>query len=435
MKDIIIDSIFCIIDTFIITYFFESVFNRRKTDTLTSLVPAFLILLMADLGITFLKVHLFVQLAVFIILCGAVLGVFYNGSMLKKRNTIIITILLTIIPSLLIIYIISSASNVNYAALISKNDNLRIMTNILSKLLQFAIIHAVIRIMKKKKNSISKPQILTFAAIMFLSIIAVIFTSNALLKGDINTYFCIYTTISVIIVDIVAYSLIWLYSELNRRNMDIKMQELTIQQQQRDVERIINKYYETLTLRHDIKKYVNIAIEMLNEKEYDKLGEFLRSFQENKLGSSKAYINTQNKMFNAIINQKMNEADSSDIKVECFIYDDLADFRGMEDIELCLIFLNLLENAVEAEKNVSNPMIRFTIFQKAAYTCFKIENIVDKDILSLNPELNTTKEDKHSHGVGLKSVREIIEKHDGIFNITQNDEWFTVEIMLLKSAV
>ena len=139
--------------------------------------------------------------------------------------------------------------------------------------------------------------------------------------------------------------------------------------------------------------------------------------------------------FNAIINQKMNEADSSDIKVECFIYDDLADFRGMEDIELCLIFLNLLENAVEAEKNVSNPMIRFTIFQKAAYTCFKIENVVDKDILSLNPELNTTKDDKQSHGVGLKSVREIIEKHDGIFNIIQNDEWFTVEIMLLKSAV
>ena len=91
--------------------------------------------------------------------------------------------------------------------------------------------------------------------------------------------------------------------------------------------------------------------------------------------------------------------------------------------------------AVEAEKNVSNPMIRFTIFQKAAYTCFKIENIVDKDILSLNPELNTTKDDKQAHGIGLKSVREIIEKHDGIFNITQNDEWFTVEIMLLKSAV
>ena len=78
MKDILIDSIFCIIDTFIITYFFESVFNRRKSDTLTSLVPVFLILLMADLGITFLKVPLVAQLAVFIILCGAVLGVFYN---------------------------------------------------------------------------------------------------------------------------------------------------------------------------------------------------------------------------------------------------------------------------------------------------------------------------------------------------------------------
>ena len=60
---------------------------------------------------------------------------------------------------------------------------------------------------------------------------------------------------------------------------------------------------------------------------------------------------------------------------------------------------------------------------------------MDKNILSLNPELNTTKDDKQLHGIGLKSVRDIIEKHEGIFNITQNDEWFTVEIMLLKSAV
>ena len=435
MKDIIIDSIFCIIDTFIITYFFESLFNRRSLKAVSSLVPVFLILLLADLGITFLKIPMIIQFVVFILICGTVLAVFYNGNRLKKVYTVIITILLTIIPSLMIIYLVSWAANTNYAALISKNDYLKIITNAASKLLQFTIIKAVLIKMKKEKSNISKPQIITYAVIMFLSILAVIYTSNSLLNGSINTYFCIYVTLAIIVLDLVSYLMIWSFSELNRRKMDIQMRELTIQQQQKDIENIIKDYYETLSIRHDIKKYLSIAIEMMKEKEYDKLEEFLTSFQDNKIGNAKAYINTKNKMFNAIINQKMNEAESAGIKVECFIMDDLSEFSGMEDIELCQIFLNLLENAIEAEKSIENPVIRFHIFQKAGYDCFKIENTVDKDVLAVNPELNTTKDDKHLHGIGLRSVREMIEEHDGIFNISQNGEWFTVEIMLLKSAV
>ncbi|MBP5363306.1 MAG: GHKL domain-containing protein [Ruminococcus sp.] len=65
------------------------------------------------------------------------------------------------------------------------------------------------------------------------------------------------------------------------------------------------------------------------------------------------------------------------------------------------MILILLENAIEAEKSIENPIIRFHIFQKAGYDCFKIENIVDKDVLAVNPELNTTKADKHLHGIGL----------------------------------
>lgn len=107
----------------------------------------------------------------------------------------------------------------------------------------------------------------------------------------------------------------------------------------------------------------------------------------------------------------------------------------MDDLELCLIFLNLLDNAIEAEKNIDAPIIKLNIFQNAGYVCFKIENIVDKNILAINPGLNTTKNNKRIHGIGLKSVREIIDNHDGIFNITQNDRWFSVEIMLLKSII
>lgn len=434
MREILIDCIFCFLDTFIITYFFESLFKRRGLSSIASLVPVFIILLLADIGITFFKSPILIQLAVFIVLCGFVLIVFYDGDILKKLYTVIFTILLTIIPSLLIVYIVSWVSNVNYATLINKNDSLKIATNLLSKFCQFLTIKIVLINFKKEKSNTSKPQIVMYASIMFFSILAIIFTRDSLQQGAINTDFCVYVTLAIIVVDLVLCSLIYFYSELNRKKIDIKMQEFTIQQQQRDIDNIIKDYNETLKIRHDLKKYLNIAVEMMEEKEYDKLEEYIKSFQDNKIRGTRIYVNTQNKMFNAIINQKMNEAENLNIKVECTICDDLSDFKGMEDIELCLIFLNLLDNAIEAEKNVKNPVIRFHVFKNTGYACFKVENVVEQDVLALNPKLKTTKSDKKVHGIGLKSVREIIEQHDGIFNITQDGKWFIAEIMLLKSA-
>lgn len=434
MREILIDSIFCVLDTIIITYFFESLFKRRGLSSIASLVPVFIILLLADIGITFLKIPILFQLAVFIVLSGLVLGVFYDGDILKKLYAVIFTILLTIIPSLLIVYLVSWASNINYAIFISKKDSLKIVTNFLSKFCQFLTIKIVLKKLKKEKSNTSKSQILMYASIMFFSILAIIFTSNALQQGAINTNFSVYVTLAIIVVDLTLCSLIYFYSELNRKKMDIKMQEFTIQQQQRDIENIIKDYNDTLKIRHDLKKYINIAVKMMEEKDYDKLEEYIKSFQDNKVSGTRIYVNTQNKMFNAIINQKLNEAENLNIKVECIICDDLSDFNGMEDIELCLIFLNLLDNAIEAEKKVKSPIIRFHVFKKAAYACFKVENIVDQDIFAVNPKLNTTKSDKKMHGIGLKSVIEIIEQHDGIFNVTQDGKWFIAEIMLLKSA-
>lgn len=435
MKEIIIDSLFCVVETLIILYFIESNFNRSGVKSFISSVPAFLILFVVDIGVSFLHMPTHIQILTLFSLCEIVLLIFYNGNFFRKIYIGIIIVLLTIVPSLLALYIVSWVSDINFSDLISRNDVLRILINISIKLLQFVTMKIVLKYLKKEKFHTAKYRILIYAIMMIASMLLITKIRNGLINEAINAVFSTYITIIIIIIDLCVYLIIYYYSELNQRNLDMEMQRLTIQQQQKDIENIIQDYYETLKIRHDIKRYLNIAIEMINQKEYDKLEAYLHSFQENQLGNAKIYINTKNKMFNAIINQKLNEAEKYNIKIECFILDDLADFIEMDDLELCLIFLNLLDNAIEAERNIDTPIIKFNIFQNAGYICFKIENIVDKDVLSINPTLTTTKKNKNIHGIGLRSVREIIDNHDGIFNITQNDKWFSVEIMLLKSAV
>lgn len=435
MKSIIIDGISCIIETIIVVYFIESACKRRPVRLLTSRVHTFLILLLADLGISFLSIPLYIQISVLFSACMLVLLIFYTGNVIKKIYFSIMLVLLTIASSMLALYIVSWVSNINYAELIERSDIIRILTNIASKLFYFISVKIVLKYLRKEKIHVAAHTTLIYAIFLIASALAIVKIRNGLFSCKIDAVFSTYITIVIIIVDLCLYLMLHYYSESSQRQLDIEMQKLTIQQQQKDIETIIQDYYEILKIRHDIKRNLSIAAEMLNEKEYDKLGAFIKSFQDNNIGNIKTYINTSNRMFNAIINQKLSEAEQCNIKIECFIFNDLSDFNGMSDQELCLIFLNLLDNAIEAEAEVENPIIKLNIFQNRGYVCFKIENIVDKNILETNPNLHTTKQDKRMHGVGLKSVREIIDRHDGIFNFSQNEKWFSAEIMLLKHDV
>ena len=60
MKSIIIDGISCIVETIIMVYFIESACKRRPIRLLTSRVHTFFILLLADLGISFLSIPTYI---------------------------------------------------------------------------------------------------------------------------------------------------------------------------------------------------------------------------------------------------------------------------------------------------------------------------------------------------------------------------------------
>ena len=50
-----------------------------------------------------------------------------------------------------------------------------------------------------------------------------------------------------------------------------------------------------------------------------------------------------------------------------------------------------------------------------------------------NPELKTGKKDSTLHGLGLQSVRDIVNKHEGIISFEQKLDRFFVYISIAKS--
>ena len=80
-------------------------------------------------------------------------------------------------------------------------------------------------------------------------------------------------------------------------------------------------------------------------------------------------------------------------------------------MDLCTIFGNALDNAIEYEVQIQDPemkMIHVSISEKQSFVCVLVENYYEGEHLKIGELPSTTKADKQYHGYGLKSIRLIL---------------------------
>lgn len=179
--------------------------------------------------------------------------------------------------------------------------------------------------------------------------------------------------------------------------------------------------------RHELKNNYFYIQTLLNDKKYDQLNDYMDSVIGEKL-SNLNEIQTGNILMDYILNRKVQEAHKYHIKTyaEVLVPSQL---NISEDI-LCTIIMNLLDNAIEASRHESHPDIHITINCVQNYLVAKISNKTSENVLSTNPSLTTTKKDFHNHGLGLKIIREAVHRSNGIFQISNEEGYFTATIML-----
>ena len=103
----------------------------------------------------------------------------------------------------------------------------------------------------------------------------------------------------------------------------------------------------------------------------------------------------------------------------------------IENIDICILLSNLIDNAIEACAETDKPEITLNMSGQNNYYCILIENTVKYEVLKNNPHLFTTKNDKSVHGIGTKSISEIINKYHGMSECYEESGKFAVNIMLL----
>lgn len=137
---------------------------------------------------------------------------------------------------------------------------------------------------------------------------------------------------------------------------------------------------------------------------------------------------TENPLFNALLSEKQEEAESMGVKIEFHGGLDRDIFVRMYD--LCVIVSNLLDNALENIEKSESDVIEVYVSQEKDCILFQFVNRVSGDAKVRIGR--TTKENNLLHGYGLRNVKKAAERYYGLFDIYIKDGKCISKVMLMR---
>lgn len=299
-------------------------------------------------------------------------------------------------------------------------------------LTNFSILIIVLFISIKLHKKLNTKKILyLFIPLPFVSSIALLFFSEIKKVEAIYQFYYIteiYYSIVIIISVFATFGIYFLLYQTHLKNQIEKEKELY-----ENMLRIENKRYEDLKknteqiqkIRHDIKNMLFSVKTELNADNFHAANQKLDSILDN-VSSFKNIIQSKNRTINYIVNAKLGNIEHRKIAV----YGDISGMENINDIDTAIILGNILDNAIEATDDIPNADITLKFFIKGNYQNVICENTIKQPVLNKNPHLTTTKKDSNGHGLGLRSVKEVVKNYQGIVDFFEKQDLFCIHIMI-----
>ena len=141
-------------------------------------------------------------------------------------------------------------------------------------------------------------------------------------------------------------------------------------------------------------------------------------------------IDTGNLALDAILSTKLALMENKGIHCETRLQ--IPEKLPLDPLDICVIFGNALDNAIEACDRIKEGerRIDFSLVQYDKRMLCQIANTApDRPAKGIR----TAKGDKENHGFGLDNLREALAKYDSVPEITWDDGHFTLDFIIIFS--
>ncbi len=185
---------------------------------------------------------------------------------------------------------------------------------------------------------------------------------------------------------------------------------------------------EAINMRyHDLKHQINF---LRSEQDADKRNMFLDKI-ENDIKSFELQNKTGNAVLDTILTSKSLYCYKHGVTMTSVADGRLLDF--MDVVDICNIFGNALDNAIESVMNISDKekrLIHITVSQVNDFVMIRIENYFEGELRTEGDNFLTTKRNEKYHGYGIKSIRYTANRYDGAVYINTDNNWFDIKIAI-----
>ncbi len=128
---------------------------------------------------------------------------------------------------------------------------------------------------------------------------------------------------------------------------------------------------------------------------------------------------------NVLLNIKFNEIKDKNIEFEHHIF--VSEQIKIDEIDLCVLFGNLFDNAIEAVGKCRKKFIKINVTERKEYFIINMTNSTINNNIAFGV---TSKANKLQHGFGLQSVCDIADKYDGDVDYNLKSGVFEIAVML-----
>ena len=328
--------------------------------------------------------------------------------------------------------------------LILETENLG---NQISQLLPSVILLGIITFWNRNKkknveniNNVSRLQYLLLSFGLLCSAMLMSFISYMVFTGEAWEMYWFQNWFTALVVAAIAILvLLVLYVKELIGKQQIQKELLSLYEKQSILQK---EYYQRLyeqgeelkKFRHDYHHHLHVLKELLYNKKYKEAVTYIRQLENRAVNYEMDIVYSGNTVVDAVICGVLGNTEIRDLRFE--YRGKLKKKIGIEDVDLCTILANVLENAVEAcERYYGKRYIRMEIATYKSNLFITVCNPCRQNQKEIMEERRTEKKDKEYHGYGRQNMKTVTEKYNGSLVFEEKEGEFTVKIHLEEKKI
>lgn len=356
-----------------------------------------------------------------------------KGTFMQKMFWSIFVMLIIMGITIVVLSIEGCIIGKGYLNLVIQKDLYRFVGVVIIQIVLFYLTRFMIKRTKKDSTySLKWNEWFVLLIIPVISIFTMSFVSLIIINiedqlSPMQHIFSILSILGILMTNSLVYVLYVNMQKDHAKQLEYSILQQAFKSQEKSVEETKILYQSVRSIRHDLKQHFQVALTMLHSGKINEAVDYMEKYNDTVLDGISNKVFCDNDVVNYIINSKSKICSDRHIKIYIYIANEIPEFS---DLDLCVLLGNALDNAIEGVSGEGSNEIYLELRNVDNFFMISVKNTIINSVLEDNPNLISTKNEKEVHGLGVLSMKEVVQKYNGSIEFYESDNKFCCDMLL-----